>query len=300
MAHCVFIHRPDSIYNDHPTERYQFPRPYLSRCEGCVGDWITYLEPTKLRDTRGYFAVAKVQQIIADPSEPGMFIAIIEPRSYLPFEQNVPFSGPAGPVERGLLNEMGRLSGRAQSAIRPISQDDFNRIVEIGLPDRSSDLPRVSDPPARFEFSDIQMPLEYPEVARDRSMQLSNRILRDRVFRKIVLQAYDSRCAFTGLKLINGGGRAEVEAAHIRPVEMDGPDIVNNGIALSGTAHWMFDRGLLSIGDDCEILFSSKINDIDSVRTLINSSGRTLLPGRPSEMPNPRFLRWHRENIFKI
>ncbi len=47
-----------------------------------------------------------------------------------------------------------------------------------------------------------------------------------------MLRAYDERCAITGLKLINGRGRAEVAAAHIRPVEASGPDIVSNGCAL--------------------------------------------------------------------
>ena len=70
------------------------------------------------------------------------------------------------------------------------------------------------------------------------------------MFRRVVLRAYDEQCAITGLKLINGGGRAEADAAHIRPVEANGPDIVNNGIALSGTAHWMFDRGLIALSDD--------------------------------------------------
>ena len=65
-----------------------------------------------------------------------------------------------------------------------------------------------------------------------RASFLASRIVRDRVFRRIVLRAYDERCAVSGLKLINGGGRAEVAAAHIRPVEADGPDIVSNGIAL--------------------------------------------------------------------
>ena len=60
----------------------------------------------------------------------------------------------------------------------------------------------------------------------------------------------------TGLRIINGGGRSEVQAAHIRPVASSGPDSVRNGLALSGTAHWMFDRGLLSIGDDYSILIA--------------------------------------------
>ena len=64
MSYCVFMHRPDSIYDDSPAEQYQFPKSYLSRAEGCLGDWILYLEPTKVAQSRGYFAIARVQQIV--------------------------------------------------------------------------------------------------------------------------------------------------------------------------------------------------------------------------------------------
>jgi hypothetical protein len=77
MSYCVFMHRADSIYDDSPAEQYQFPKSYLSRAEGCVGDWIVYLEPTKVAQSRGYFAIARVQQIIPDPKAPDMFLAII-------------------------------------------------------------------------------------------------------------------------------------------------------------------------------------------------------------------------------
>ncbi|MFM5885383.1 MAG: hypothetical protein ACKOQ3_08695 [Novosphingobium sp.] len=63
MAKGVFIHRTDSIYDDSPAERYQFPRQYLSRVSPCIGDWIIYYEPSKVRDTRGYFAVAMVSPL---------------------------------------------------------------------------------------------------------------------------------------------------------------------------------------------------------------------------------------------
>lgn len=128
---------------------------------------------------------------------------------------------------------------------------------------------------------------------------LTSRIIRDRIFRKVVLRAYDERCAITGLKFINGSGRAEVAAAHIRPVEANGPDIISNGIALSGTTHWMFDRGLISLGDNLDILVSRQVNDPDSVRTLVNKSGRAIEPRRASDRPHPHFLRWHRERCFK-
>ena len=114
-----------------------------------------------------------------------------------------------------------------------------------------------------------------------------------------MLDAYDERCGVTGLKLINGGGRAEVAAAHIRPVEQNGPDIVNNGIALSGTAHWMFDRGLITLEDDLTIVISRHVNDRDGVEGLMNPTRRLIRPRLGRDRPHPAFLAWHRENCFK-
>ena len=298
MGFGVFIHRSDSIYDDSPAEQYQFPVQYLGRVEACLGDWIIYYEPRKAAGSRGYFAVAKVQQVIPDPAKSGMYIALIEPGSYLDFATSVPFAGPDGLVERGLLNAEGRISGRAQSAVRPILPGDFSRIVNLGLGEAAPLLPRVDDIGSGPGFSDDQMPFRF-EQDRDRASFLISRIVRDRVFRQVVLRAYDERCAVTGLRLINGAGRAEVAAAHIRPVEASGPDIITNGIALSGTAHWMFDRGLISLSDDLEILVSRQVNDPDGVRALINRSGCALGPQRAVERPHPHFLKWHRENRFK-
>lgn len=298
MGFGVFIHRSDSIYRDSPAEHYQFPSQYLSRVEACVGHWIIYYEPRKVAETRGYFAVAKVQQVIPDPSAPGMYIALIKPGSYLDFVNPVSFGNVNGIVERGLLNEQGRISGRAQSAVRPISPSDFDRIVAMGLDDDMPLLPRVDEGASSYGFEEEQAPFQFEEN-RDRVSYVSSRIVRNRVFRRIVLRAYDERCAISGLKLINGGGRAEVDAAHIRSVEANGPDIVSNGIALSGTAHWMFDRGLISLSDDLGILISRQVNDQDTVRSFINKTGRALAPQRVFERPHPHFLQWHREHCFK-
>lgn len=298
MSYCVFMHRSDSIYEDSPAEQYQFPKQYLGRAQESIGDWIVYLEPTKVVGTRGYFAIARLKTIIPDPKASNMYLALLEPGSYLEFVRSVPFSEGNGPIERGLLNDQGKLSGRAQSAVRPISTSDFQRIVERGLDDREPLLPRIDVPGGTIGFEEGQEPYEF-EQQRIRLDRLTSRFVRDRVFRKIVLRAYNDRCAVSGLRLINGGGRAEVDAAHIRPVQSNGPDIVTNGIALSGTAHWMFDRGLISLGDDLEILISRQVNDADSVRGFINKSGFAAAPDRASDRPHPHFLRWHRENCFK-
>ena len=298
MGFGVFIHRSDSIYDDSPAERYQFPSQYLRRVEACVGDWIIYYEPRKVANTRGYFAVAKVQRVIPDLAKPGMYLGLIEPGSYLDFANPVPFGGAEGVTERGVLNEQGRISGRAQSAVRAISSSDFNRIITLGLNEDEPLLPRVGEAIPMFSLAEEQVPFEF-EQSRDRVSRLTSRIVRDRIFRRVVLRAYDERCAITGLKLINGSGRAEVDAAHIQPVDANGPDSVRNGIALSGTAHWMFDRGLISLADDLAILVSRQVNDPDGVRSLINSTGRALEPRRAFERPHPHFLQWHREHCFK-
>lgn len=296
MAHCVFMHKADSIYDDIPAERYQFPAQYLGRAEPCIGDWIVYLEPSKVRNSRGYFAAAKVEKVIPDPIAPGMFLALIEPETYLDFIRPVPFSGAEGPIERGVLNDAGAISGRAQAAVRPLSPADFARIISAGLPENEIVLPRVDDAEDATMLQELRAPyhVERPIIER-----LIAKPERKAFFRRAVLQAYEDRCAVTGWKLINGGGRAEAEAAHIKSVEHGGPDSVQNGIALSGTAHWMFDRGLIGISDDLDIMVSRQVNDLPSVEAIINKTGKALVPEGLSLRPHPAFLGWHRENCFK-
>src|SRR3546814_14189130 len=119
------------------------------------------------------------------------------------------------------------------------------------------------------------------------SSDLGSRLVRDRLFRRRVVEAYDARCSVTGLKLINGGGRAEVEAAHIRPVDRGGPDIVTNGIALSGTVYWMFDRGLIGLNDDLDILVIRQANDPKTIVSLINKTGFAIHHHSLLDTPQP-------------
>lgn len=293
MGFGVFMHKDGSIYDDIPEAHYQFPKIYLSRAQQMVGDWIIYREPVKLPQSKGFFAVAKVEKIIPDPVEPGRYRALIEEGSYLPFEPTVPHLVDGQPVEHDLAN--------AQAAVRPLSNSDFRRIISLGLPEDDT-LPRIGEREARATESEWrvqdnpQMPFE---IERPIVQTLLNRPFRDRAFRRAVLHAYDGRCAVTGWRLVNGGGRLEAEAAHIRPVEHGGPDSVRNGLALSGTAHWMFDRGLIGLTDSLDIMVSRQVNDPSSVKAIINPTHKAIVPTRESERPHPRFLAWHREHCFK-
>jgi putative restriction endonuclease len=288
MTFGVFIHRSDSIYDDSPAERYQFPPQYLRRAQACVGDWIIYYEPVKVPGTRGYFGAAKVQQVVSDPGAPGMYLATIEPGSYLDFPHPVPVRVAGELVERDNPN--------AQWAVRPLSVADFNRIIDFGLDEGDDLLPRIGEAARGSVLQEEPAPFLHEQ---QRITAITSRVVRDRAFRRTVVRAYDARCAITGLKLINGGGRAEVEAAHIRPVEAKGPDTIQNGLALSGTVHWMFDRGLISLSDELDVLVSRQVNDPESVWGLVNKTRRALAPVRAMDRPHPHFLAWHREHCFK-
>lgn len=288
---CVFVVGSHSIYADEPDRFYRLPSQWANAAARSVGEWIIYQEPRRA-GPRGYYAAARVEAIVRDPSDASMFLALIEPGSFLEFGRDVPFQSDGQAVERGLLYPNGRLNnGRAIQSIRPISNEDFNRIVGLGLVETDGPLPcEDADDPV---FDGVR---EEPWLGPvERETALVNRTVRDRQFRKRVLEVYDRRCALTGMQLINGGGRAEAQAAHIMSVGEGGPDKVTNGIALAGTVHWMFDRGLIALSDTGDILLSHKINDVESVTKLLHPDRRARLPANESLRPHKRFLSWHRE-----
>jgi putative restriction endonuclease len=82
-------------------------------------------------------------------------------------------------------------------------------------------------------------------------------------------------------------------------VEADGPDVMSNGLALTGTVHWMFDRGLVAIADDMSVLVSHNKVPAEWRTALPQLGGKLRLPSTQRDMPHPKFLAWHRENRFR-
>jgi putative restriction endonuclease len=291
MTKLVLLHRADSIYEDVPDERYDFPRAYLKAVADGVGDWTVYYEPVKA-GPRGYFAVAKIAEVIPKPGAEGRFLAMMEPGSFLEFDRDIPRLQDGRPWETALAGADGwpKAGGAQQLAVRRLPEAEFAAIVRAGLPD---DLERIEATRYGPGLAEPVVPFERPVIER-----LVSRPYRDVAFRRKVREAYDYRCAMSGLRLRNGGGRPEVNAAHIRPVERQGSDSVRNGLALSGTLHWMFDRGLISVAEDHSILVSRNKVPRDVADRLIVPSGRLVLPQDRRDWPHPENLRWHRENVF--
>lgn len=293
MANAIFTASESSAYDDLIEVRYHFPSTYLRQVEAAVGDWIIYYEPRRTTGSNSatgrsaYFAIAQVTSITQDQERADLYYAHLQ--NFLEFDQAVPFREGAEYREAGLKKKDGSTNrGSFGRSVRLIPTDEFASIVQIGMsvaaePWELAD--RVAEPVPEY--------VVHPVVE-----QVSLRKFRDVAFRRHVRSAYANTCAVTGLRLINGGGRPEVQAAHIRSVEADGPDTVRNGIALTGTAHWLFDRGLLSFANDYTILLSP--HGVPAELDKLILPGRKLrVPTNPDLRPHATYLAWHRDHCFK-
>lgn len=298
---AVLDTKPDSAYDDEIASRYHFPPRYLAVLSSCIGDWVVFRRPRAGGEGIAYFAVGRVAGIEPDRSIAGYHYAAIT--DFLPFDRPVGWRVDGRYAEAALreiqnIPQVG-LYLRGKS-VRHLEESDFVAIVNAGLADTLDpknarafglDISEV-DP----ETWDI---LHAPQGVDERRTvaMLVNRKIRDANFRRAVCSAYRNRCAVTGTQIVNGGGRAEVQAAHILPVALGGPDIVQNGLALSATAHWLFDRHLISIGEDFRLLISD--NKIPSeLKTLFAPQlDRILLPTDRRAWPSQNYLAAHRERF---
>jgi len=287
MANAVFTTKVNPVYDDLPEFRYHFPSTYINQAQQTIGDWILYYEPRReSADLSGragrqcYFAIARVLRIEDDPRQPRHYYAHMA--DYLEFSAPVPFKIGAMYPETTLRKLDGSTNkGRLGRSIRIISAEDFQNICRLGFSEIQPEQPPLE--PLQ------EAPLDYGPPRR---LQIMTRPFRDAAFTRVIQEAYDNTCAITGLKLINGGGRCEIEAAHIKPVADDGPDSPRNGIALSRTIHWMFDRHFLSISDTGDILVATNLVP-EPVRRMLNPDGKVRVPKSPSLRPHPVFLHHH-------
>lgn len=133
--------------------------------------------------------------------------------------------------------------------------------------------------------------------------------IRTRGFRQAVIEAYDYKCAFCGLKINSLKDMSwGVEAAHIVPHSEKGKDDILNGLSLCRLHHWAFDAGWFAVENNFTIQVSSKVNslssdfgkmgDYDFIRIFSNKKMKMLLPKNKEIYPHQSAISWHRENKF--
>lgn len=112
-----------------------------------------------------------------------------------------------------------------------------------------------------------------------------------------VLPAYDFTCALTGYRMVADDGTTILDAAHIHSFSNGGPCTVRNGLALSKTAHWLFDRGFWSLSDELHVLVKMKdFHETGGLSLLLKPKDGLALEKLPAlnHRPDPSYLAWHR------
>jgi len=124
--------------------------------------------------------------------------------------------------------------------------------------------------------------------------------LGQRFFRKAVLASYNGRCCITGNPIPE-----LLIASHILPWGKYSEQRLNprNGLCLAQTQDAAFDKGLVTFDEDYRLVLSSYLreflpNEALARNFLAYEGERIALPDK--FLPDERFMRKHREEIFRI
>jgi putative restriction endonuclease len=186
---------------------------------------------------------------------------------------------------------VGQFVGEIESTLRmdpKLLLETARQLAEAEFPPTvSSDVLLAAglDPESVFGFSPIG-----PTRQRRRSASWPGR----------VLTAWDRRCAFCGFDGQLGSGSVGLEAAHIRWFNFDGPDEMDNGLALCALHHKLFDRGVLGLSEEYRIQVSDAYTArTDAGRVVYDLLDRPLRPRPGTEVPALAHISWHQSQVFK-
>ncbi|MEK9178875.1 MAG: HNH endonuclease [Patescibacteria group bacterium] len=115
-------------------------------------------------------------------------------------------------------------------------------------------------------------------------------------FRILVTEAYNRRCAITGERTL-----PVLEASHIKPFAVSGPNTIENGLLLRSDLHKLFDLGYLTITRDLHIEVSKRIKEkYENGREYYTLHGGKLkiVPLNAEYLPSTEYIEWHNQNIY--
>lgn len=123
---------------------------------------------------------------------------------------------------------------------------------------------------------------------------------RDANWRRQIVAAWDRSCAFCGFDGALGGSPVGIEAAHIRWFNFEGPDNLDNGLALCSLHHKLLDRGAIGLRDPGTVVVSTHFSAVGSVgRAVYELHGRELRPRPGTTLPAEAYVAWHSSEVFK-
>lgn len=114
-------------------------------------------------------------------------------------------------------------------------------------------------------------------------------------FRLWVTDEYNKKCAVSGEKTL-----PVLEAAHIKPYSLSGPNSISNGILLRSDLHRLFDANYITITPDYKLEVSPRIKEeYENGKHYYIYNGKPLiLPSSKNSYPSPEYLEYH-NNLFR-
>lgn len=180
-------------------------------------------------------------------------------------------------IEKALLSDRGRLPGLAR------------RMVEAQFP--ATVAPDV--------LQAIGFDEEVVEAGRRSGADGPAERRRSSAWRANILAAWDATCAFCGFDGSLGGAPVGVEAAHIRWFNFDGPDELDNGMALCSLHHKLFDRGALGLTRTHVVQVSRTFRAVGTGRSVYELHGQRLEPRPGTALPASQYIEWHASQVFR-
>lgn len=156
-------------------------------------------------------------------------------------------------------------------------------------------LRKLQAPPSIPDGEEI-IAIKIPAGETEREILTKQRIYQD-FFRRSVLSSHNNRCCISAVEIPQ-----LLVAGHIIPWSASKEHRLNpeNGMALCVLFDKAFDRGLMTIDEKLEVVYSKLIkkSPSDFVKSsLLPYEGRKItLPSR--FCPRQEFFKWHRDNLF--
>jgi len=148
-----------------------------------------------------------------------------------------------------------------------------------------------------FGFSPPNLGPSFSEQIVADGIEAAKRKGRSAKFQIRIVDDYRHVCALTGYRCITVDGASAVDAAHIESWAETQNDDLANGLALSKTAHWMFDEGLWSVDNDLRVVVhSARFSEAGPDSQLLRAFGGRHLQFDPkaSLRPSMELLDSHR------
>lgn len=176
----------------------------------------------------------------------------------------------------------------------------INVLVETWFPSKKKEIERLLKIDSFQDFQNLLKEKGGVVYTVEELQDEDQFIVRDAAFRKIVISAYDYRCAFCGLRVISPLSEFIVDGAHIKPFAQFYDDQFNNGVALCKNHHWAFDRGWFGIDENYRIVVSQGLQeDSPHAKAIKEFHGQKIfLPGMEIYFPRVDALQWHFKNVY--